>query len=128
MAMAAIAIASAMWVLVIGGHSQPRPESSVSDSPPMMVISAGNAFTISADHPRFVDGDSSGKHPEALAAAVLPNSSSTALAALGVVVAVVAVTAWLAQQLVRSGRGPPCGFAIALAGRDLLTRFCLARR
>ncbi|WP_232009980.1 hypothetical protein [Mycobacterium intracellulare] len=67
-------------------------------------------------------------HHEAFAATVLPNSPSTALAALGLVVAVVAIAALLAQHVVLAGRGPPRGFPAALTGQDLLTRFCLSRR
>ncbi|WP_083212156.1 hypothetical protein [Mycobacterium intracellulare] len=126
--MAVITTAVAMWVLVIGGDCVPRPESLASDSSHTVTTPVGGEFTIILDHPHLVDGDSWGIHPEAFAAGVLPNSSSAALAALGVVVAVVAVTAWLAQHLVLAGRGPPRGLATALTGQDLLTRFCLSRR
>lgn len=126
-AMAIIAAASAMWVLVIGGHTQTRPDIVASD-PHTLSTSVGADVTISADHQYLADGGSSGLHPETLAAAVLPNLSSLALTALGVVVAVVAATAWLVQRLMLAGRGPPRGFLAAVTGQDLLTRFCLSRR
>jgi hypothetical protein len=125
--MAIIATASAMWVLVIGGHTPTRPDIGASD-PHTLTTSVGADVAISAEHQYLADGGSSGIHPETLAAAVLPNLSSIALTALGVVVAVVAATAWLAQHRMLAGRGPPRGFLAAVSGQDLLTQFCLSRR
>jgi hypothetical protein len=125
--MAAIATAAAMWVLVIGGHSELRSESPVSHPPHALLTSLGSEFTVNIAHPHLVN-DTSTAHHEAFATAVLPESPTTAMAALGVVVAVVAVTGWLAQRVVLAGRGPPRGLASVLTGQDLLTRFCLSRR
>ncbi len=128
-AVAVVAAAVVMWTLVFGGHVELRSESSAPHPAHTFVTSLGGGeYTINVDHPHLVDGDSLGAHPEAFAAAVLPNSSSTALAALGFVVAVVAVAALLAHRVVLAGRGPPRGLAPALTGQDLLTRFCLSRR
>lgn len=125
---ATIAAAVAMWVLAIAGHSTLRSESLASHAPQASTTPLGNVFVINVDHPHLIGGGSSGSHHEAFAATVLPNSPSTALAALGLVVAVVAIAALLAQHVVLAGRGPPRGFPAALTGQDLLTRFCLSRR
>ncbi|WP_293003928.1 hypothetical protein [Mycobacterium sp.] len=127
-AVAAIATAVVMWVLVIGGHFELRSEASAPHPAHAMITALGSEYTINVDHPHLVDGDALGAHPEELAAAVLPDSSSTALAALGLVVAVVAVAALLAHRVVPAGRGPPRGLASALTGHDLLTRFSVSRR
>ncbi|MBI2702290.1 MAG: hypothetical protein HYX31_24755, partial [Mycobacterium sp.] len=86
------------------------------------MASLGGEFTPDFDHPHLVVGDSSSSHPEAFAAAVLPNSPATALVALGVVVAVVAAMGLWWQQVLLAGRSPPRGLAAVLAGQDLLTR------
>jgi hypothetical protein len=126
--MAAIAAAVAMWMLVIGGHSELRSESVVSHPAHALVTSLGGEFSVSADHPHLSRGSSTVHHHEAFATGVLSNSSSTTLAALGVVVAVVAAADLLAKYVVLAGRGPPRGLACAVTGQGLLTRFCLSRR
>lgn len=127
-AVAAIATAVVMWVLVIGGHFELRSEASAPHPAHAVITALGGEYTVNVDHPHLVGGDALGAHPEELAAAVLSDSSSTALAALGLVVAVVAVAALLAHRVVLAGRGPPRGFAAVLTGHDLLTRFSVSRR
>lgn len=127
-ALAAIGTAVAMWVLVIGGHSHLRSESLASQA-----AHASNSLVRSESasvigHPHIVNGGSWGTHPETLASAVLPNSPSSALAALGVVLAVAGVAGWLAPRVALAGRGPPGGFLVVVAGHDLLTRLGLSRR
>ncbi|WP_225331674.1 hypothetical protein [Mycobacterium intracellulare] len=52
----------------------------------------------------------------------------TALVELGLAVAVVAVAGSRVKLVVPVGRAPPRAAAIAFAGQDVLTRFCIARR
>ena len=127
-AVAAIAAAVVMWVLVMGGHVGPRSEAVAPHPAHATVTSLGSKYTINVAHAHLVDGDALGAHPEAFAAAVLPDSPAGAVAALGLAVAVVAVAALLAHYVVPAGRGPPRGLAAALTGQDLLTRFSVSRR
>ncbi|ASQ89206.1 hypothetical protein AN931_23460 [Mycobacterium intracellulare subsp. chimaera] len=116
-----------MWVLVIGGHFELRSESPAPHPAHSLVTSLGSEFTIDIAHPHL-DSRSSVTHPEAFAAAVLPNSPATTAAALGVAVAVLVAVGLLWQRVMLAGRSPPGGLAAALTGQDLLTRFCLSRR
>lgn len=126
--MGAVAVVAAMWVLVIGGHSELRSESADSHPAHALVTSLGSEFVVNADHPHLSNGSSAAHHYEALATGVLPDSPATAAASLGVVVATVAAVGLLCQQVIMAGRGPPQGLPPALTGQDLLTRFSLSRR
>ncbi|MBI2696103.1 hypothetical protein [Mycobacterium nebraskense] len=122
-----IAVAAVAWVLAVDDQCELRgPGSPTSHPAHALVSSLRSEFSVNVDHPHLWDGSST-ECPEAFATAVLLRSS-TALVALGVVVAVVALASWLAHRGVLAGRGPPGAPATALAGQDLLTRFCLSRR
>ncbi|KLO44703.1 hypothetical protein ABW17_08205 [Mycobacterium nebraskense] len=123
-----IAVAAVAWVLAVDDQCELRgPGSPASHPAHALVSSLGSEFAVvNVDHPHLWDGSST-QCPEAFATAVLPRSS-TALVALGVVVAVVALAGWVAHRGVLAGRSPPGAPATPLAGQDLLTRFCLARR
>lgn len=70
-------------------------------------MSLSNAASLSVGPAHLVDGDSSTTHPDVLAAAVLPNSPSSALVALSGVLAVAAVAAfWLRVWCWRGGGRP----------------------
>ncbi len=127
-AVAVVAAAVAMWVLVFGGHSELRSQVPASHPGHALVASLGNEFTVNADHPHLFKGSSAAHHHEAFAIGVLPDGPAVAVAALGVVVAVVAGVGLWWQQVMLAGRGPPRGLPAVLAGQDLLTRFCLSRR
>jgi hypothetical protein len=126
--MGAIAVAVAMWVLVIGGHSELRSQSGAFHPAHALVSSLGREFAVNAEHPHLSNGSSAAHHHEAFASGVLPDSPATVVAALGVVVAAVAAVGLLWQQVMLAGRGPPRGPAAVLTGQGLLTRFCLSRR
>lgn len=128
LAMAVGVAAVALWVLVTGGHSDLRSASAASHRAHALVTSLGSEFSVSAGHGHLVSSDSSGAHPEAFAAAVLPNSPATAVVGLGVVVAVAAAVGLCWERVMLAGRGPPVAPATALTGQDLLTRLCLSRR
>ena len=88
-------------------------------------LDAERAVTL--DHPHLVDGSDPSHHPEQYAAAVLPRPA-TAVAALGVVMAMVVAVSALAPFVASGGRGPPLGLAPVVTGHDLLIRLCLSRR
>ncbi|PBJ28147.1 hypothetical protein BB737_10650 [Mycobacterium avium subsp. hominissuis] len=128
MAVVVVAAAVAMWVLVFGGHSELRSESAASHPAHALVTSLGSEFAVNADHAHLSSGSSAAHHHEAFAIGVLPDGPAAAVAALGVVVAVVAAVGLLWQQVMLAGRGPPRGRAAVLAGQGLLTRLGLSRR
>jgi hypothetical protein len=122
-----IGVAATVAVVAAVGHCGPDlfgPRAS--HAPHGLLSSPGGESTVGAEHAHLVDGSSTACH-ESVAAAVLPRSG-TASVALGAVMAAVAITGRLAQPPVVAGRGPPRALGAALTGRDLLTRFCLARR
>ncbi|ORW11066.1 hypothetical protein AWC14_19310 [Mycobacterium kyorinense] len=118
--------AGVVWVLALGlcglHHAATHPGQVAQPA----LASVSEELGVHADHAYLGDG-SSHACPDQFATVVLPRSA-TALAALGVVMAVAAVTGWLAPLIVSAGPGPPGRSANVLTGHDLLTRFCLARR
>lgn len=122
-----IVIAAAVWVLIgTAGCELVRSASPASDPPHALLTSLGGEFTVTMDNAGL---DRSWSHacPKTFTKVVLPRPAS-ALVALGVVVAGVAIAGSLAHLVLPAGRGPPRGLAAALTGQDLLTRFSLARR
>lgn len=126
-AMAAITTVFILWVFG-GAHCGLLRSGSAPPRPPQPVLTApASPLVGTVDQPRL-DHRSAASCHKVFMVAVLPPSSSTVLAGLGAVIALVAVTGWHAQPVVAAGRGPPRGLAAPLSGRDRLTRFCLARR
>lgn len=122
-----IGLAAVVAVVAVVGYCWPDLSGPrASHTPHALLTSPGSEFTVNAEHAHFVDGSSTACH-ESVTTAALPRSG-TASVARGVVVAVVAITGWLAQPPVVAGRGPPRALGTALTGQDLLTRFCRARR
>ncbi|KPN48133.1 hypothetical protein AN933_23680 [Mycobacterium intracellulare subsp. chimaera] len=120
-----------MWALVaVGAHGAlASGEHHDSHAGHALLASLGAELVVGVDHAHVVDGSAHSHHPEQFATAVLPQRAVTGLAALVVVAAiVVAVFGVLGAVVVPAGRGPPGGLAGVVGGRDLLTRFCLARR
>lgn len=114
-----LAVIGAEGALVGGAASTPH-------GPHALAAAPGGDFTAITEHPHVQDG-STPTGPDSLARAVLPRMSGV-LAALGLVIALTTVfTIWrhCATTLVR---GPPCSPAVVLAGQQLLTRLCVARR
>lgn len=93
-----------------------------------MSTSLTNALAAKSDQPQLGQGLPICKGSKVFAIAALPKSAVTALIVLGVVVAGLIGSGWLAQLVVPAGRGPPRAPAASLTGQDLLTLFCLARR
>lgn len=90
-----------------------------------LAAAVGHIHCAVADHPHADDGLNF--CPEEFATAVLPRSAST-LAALAVVVGLAA--AWMLRGFATRSttRGPPATPAVVAPGRQLLIRFCIARR
>lgn len=120
-----IAMATTVFLVVLVAHSAllhsatHRPHHAHA-----LLSSLGEEFTANLDHAHLVNGSMTDCH-EMVAAAVVPRTTTT-LAALSVVAAVIGITARLARHVTPSGRGPPKA-PTALAGQNLLTRLCLAR-
>lgn len=116
-----------MFLLLLVGHSAPlHPESHRPHHSHALLSTVGAEFAIDVDHPHLFNGSLTACH-DVSATAVLPRIATT-LVELGVAAAVVATLAALSSRAATSGRGPPHVVPPALAGRDLLTRFCLTRR
>ncbi|QXD08160.1 hypothetical protein [Mycobacterium avium] len=123
-----VAVATAVGVLsIVGNCGPPRWQFHAPDLSRSSLSALGGELAATVDQPRLVDGWSICKLPKVLAITPL-SQPVTVLAALGIGVALVALVGLLAQLVVPAGRGPPRELAAALAGRDLLTRYCLARR
>ena len=120
----ALVVGAAAWILfaVVIGCGLLWSEHQTAAAPRTLLTSLVSEFAINVDHPHIGDGSAPCLH-EALTAVMSPRSA-TALVALGVLVAVAAIVAWPADLAVRAARASPA----ALSDRDLLTRFCLARR
>ncbi|OBJ90346.1 hypothetical protein A5640_02980 [Mycobacterium asiaticum] len=121
-----IALATTVFLVVLIAHSALLH--SVTHRPHhahALLSSLGEEFTVDRDHAHLAGGSLTECH-EVVACAVLPRTTTT-LAALGVAAAVIGITARLARHVTPSGRDPPKAPA-ALAGENLLTRLCRARR
>lgn len=116
-----------VWVLVgVAGCWLVQSESSQSNSAHASYASLSAEFAVNADH-SAADCTASPECPQAFAIAVLP-LSATALVTLGSGVAVTTAVGSVTDGVSPGRRGPPRGVSVALSGRDILTRFCLARR
>lgn len=109
----------AEWALVGGAASTPH-------GPHALAAAPGGEFTAITEHPHIQDGSAS-TSPDSLARPVLPRVSGV-LAALGLIVALTIVFTVWQHRATTPVRGPPCSPAVVLAGRQLLTRLCVARR
>ncbi|WP_244232281.1 hypothetical protein [Mycobacterium innocens] len=122
-----IVVAMVAFLVALVGHSAMLHSETNSPHPPHVLLSSvGGEFAVNIDHAHLFDGSLSECH-NVFATAAVPRSATT-LVERGVVSAVVAITAALANLVVSAGRGPPKGPLTILTGQDLLTRFCLARR
>jgi len=116
----------ALWIVLLGHCAMLHSEAHAPHQPHPLASSVGGEFAVDVDHAHLVNGSVTECH-DVFATAVLPRSA-TALVELGVVAAVIAVTVVLANLVVPAGRGRRECLPLLLTGRDLLTRFCLARR
>ena len=129
---AAVAIAAAVW-LALGAlgcglvHFAP-----LAFGPPHAFVASADGGSgtggpgMQADHASLYRGLAA-KCSKVFGAMPVPGPV-TALVELSLAVAVVAVAGSRDKLVVPVGRAPPRAAAIAFTGRDLLTRFCIARR
>lgn len=123
-----IAVVAVVWTVVAVGSHALDAEHHATHSEHPLATSLGAEFVVDGHHAHLGDGVGASHHPEHLSTAVLPQPAGTALVALGMVTAMVAVSYLVLVLMVSPGRGPPAGMAPVVAGRGLLTRFCLSRR
>jgi hypothetical protein len=122
-----IGVAAAVVLVAVVGHCGSNLTGlRASHTPHASLSSLGSELTVNPEHAHLVDGSSTACH-ELVTTVVLPRLG-TASVALGAVMAVAATAGRLAQPREVAERGPPRALSTALAGQDLLTRFCIARR
>jgi hypothetical protein len=115
------------WALVgVAGCWLVLSEASQSNPAHAPYASVSSEFAVNADH-SDADCTVSPACPQGFATAVLPLSAA-ALVTLGSAVAVTFVVGSGTHYASLGRRGPPRGVPVALTGRDILTRLCLARR
>ena len=121
---AIVAVALAWVVAVIAAQCWlPQIHRHATHSAHPLVTSVGKEFAVNTGHAHLTDNPSC---PKQFATAVLPRpAAETETAAAVVTATAIAVFAFL---IVPAGRGPPAVLSSILTGRDLLNRFCLARR
>lgn len=124
---AAFAALIAFGIVIVGAEwALPGIELAPLHAPHALIATGvGEETSIAVDHPHFSKGGAA-LSPEAITEAVVPRGI-VSLVALGLVTAVAVLTALWRQTTLAATRGPP-RTPIALSGRDLLTRMCIARR
>jgi hypothetical protein len=123
----ALALAVALWVLLISGEVALSWSDRPDDHPPHAVVtSVVDEFAAIMDHPHL-QAARTALSPDNFAMAVAPRVATT-LVALGLAVAAVALGTYCGHWVWATIRGPPPEVPIATPGRQLLARFCIARR
>ncbi|AXO23163.1 hypothetical protein BB737_06025 [Mycobacterium avium subsp. hominissuis] len=120
----AIAIVAALWLL--GGAAEHAWHAAITaDGAQQSGSSSSGALAVNGDHAQC---DSGLSHSCLVATAVadVPRCDDAFLVYAGL--AAVAVVGYCCVWARQAKRGPPRGPATPVAGQDLLTRFCLARR
>ena len=113
-----VAVVGAEWA-VIGGTAHTH------HGPHALAAASSDGFSAIIDHPHAEDG-STPSSPDSITHAVLPRLG--ALAAVGLFVAMAGVLTLWQHRTTMLVRGPPQSSTIVLAGQQLLTRLCIARR
>jgi hypothetical protein len=124
---AVVALLTAAWMLAITAEAAlPWADATAQHHPHAFATSHDSGSAVLADHPHL--GASTVPAPPELLTAVLPPRAGTALAALGLVAALVAGAALFVQVFMPGMRGPPRGLAALSRGQHIVTRYCIARR
>jgi lipoprotein LpqS len=95
-------------------------------APHALAAASHAGFAVITDHPHMQDA-STPAVPDKFTAAISPRATTT-LMALGLITAVAILASCWGTGVWTAVRGPPNELACVLAGRQLLTRFCIARR
>ncbi len=122
-----VAVAATVGMLAIAAHSDvlgPAPE--ITHPPHILVDTTGTSFALTFTQPHLANGSSYPDHGT-FPIVIVPKSSSSAVVALVLTVMLLVAAGSLAQRVAPAGRGPPAALDSAFTGRDLLTRFCVAR-
>lgn len=119
-------LALAIWIAIAGLQWAAPTSEDVSHHGPHALSAAYTDPAVATPHSHLSDA-SSVLAPSVVAEAVLPRVF-TALAALGVVLALAAMLPLWRQGFPSAVRGPPRESAHLMSGRVLLTRLCIARR
>jgi hypothetical protein len=123
----AIALAVVYWVLlVVAEAALPWSEGPDDHAPHTVAAAVVDEFAGVMDHPHLQDG-STDVAPDTFATAVLPRIAPI-LAAVGLAIAVVAGWLYGGHGVWAMMRGPPRALTSVVSGRQLLVRFCIARR
>ena len=131
-----IALAVVFCVVATGGQwAQSGSEVAAPHGPHALDAGWNGEFAAVIDHQHPVvehpHAQDASNHvaPDSFAAAAMPRrASTTALAALGLAVAMLALVALWSYLPPTAVRGPPRLAALILSNRALLTRLCIARR
>lgn len=126
----AVGLATAVAGLAILGHcvAVRTPSLPSYAGQPLSSTRLPAALGAGADQPYLAQVLPVCKASKLFAVDAIPKSAVTTLLALGIGLVALAFGGWLAQLVVPAGRSPPVAPVAILAGRDLLTRYCLARR
>ncbi|MCV7078955.1 hypothetical protein H7I94_27520 [Mycobacterium szulgai] len=121
---AMVAVALAWVVAVVAAQCWlPQIHRHATHSAHPLVTSVGKEFAVNTNHAHLTDNPSC---PKQFATAALPRPAAETESAGAVVTAT--ASSVFAHLIVPAGRGPPAALSSILTGRELLTRFCLARR
>lgn len=120
-------IGIAAILLLLAGTAQLDDDPPTSpDAPQVVLTSFTGAVIANGDHLHLKQVPSPGC-PKTFDAGILPQLDPGVMP-LGLLVALIVVSGWVVERLAQSGRGPPAEPVSFHSGRDLLTRFCIARR
>lgn len=126
----AVVVAVAVVALAIVGHCVPVRAAASAFSPQQQLSIASLPVPVhtSADQLQLAQERPICKASKVFAIDAIPKVAMPALVLLVVALAALAARGWLTQLAAPAGRSPPHPCVAILSGRDLLTRYCLARR
>ncbi len=117
----------ALWAVVVAGPWQATAQEDPIHLPHAVSTGIGaDSHVLMPDHAHLSDG-SAPHMPESFTAAVLPRTVPGP-AAMSVVAFLVGCLVLCGCAAVQAQRGPPDRRGVLVAGRELLTRICIARR
>ena len=123
----ALGLAVAFWVLLIGAEAaMPWSDGPDDHAHHAVATSVAHEFAVVMDHPHL-QAVRAAVSPDTFATAVVPRVATT-LVALGLAIATVVFGMYAGHTVWATMRAPPRALIADLSGRQLLVRFCIARR
>ncbi|MCV7281407.1 hypothetical protein H7J88_17355 [Mycolicibacterium flavescens] len=123
---ALVAVFLAFWIVIVAAEwALPGTEAAPAHGPHPLASVVGAPVAVQLDHPHISQGEIA-PSLESFAEAILPRGTVT-LIALALVSALAVLPALWRYTSIAPIRGPPRS-PVAQTGRDLLVRFCIARR